>query len=127
MAMKFDEDIVYFNPMFNETWKNNPFAAEKRIYPVEMPHKMDELYTLNMEVPKGYKVDELPKSVRVKLNENEGMFEYLVVNSNGTIQLRSRLVLYKANFTPDDYETLRDFFSQAVKKQAEQIVFKKIK
>lgn len=127
IKMKFDEDIVYFNPMFNEGWKNNPFSSEKRTYPVEMPYKMNEIYTLNMDMPKGYKVDELPKSTRVKLNDNEGMFEYLTANSSDVIQLRARLVINKANFTPDDYQTLRDFFAYIVKKEAEQIVFKKIK
>jgi hypothetical protein len=79
-----------------------------------------------MEIPKGYKVDEIPKSTRVKLNENDGMFEYLVSASNGRIQLRSKLAMNKATFAPDDYETLREFFGHIVKKHAEQIVFKKI-
>jgi hypothetical protein len=35
--------------------------------------------------------------------------------------------LKKANFNPEDYATLRDFFAYVVKKEAEQIVFKKIK
>jgi len=125
--MKFDEDIVYFNPMFNEAWKNNPFASEKRIYPVEMSHKMDEILTLSMEMPKGYKIDELPKSTRLKLNEDEGMFEYLVGVNGDQIQLRARLAINKTNFMPDDYQSLRDFFAFVVKKEAEQIVFKKIK
>jgi len=35
--------------------------------------------------------------------------------------------LKKANFVPEDYDTLRDFFAYIVKKQSEQIVFKKKK
>lgn len=125
--VKFDEDIVYFNPMLNEGWKNNPFTAAERLYPVEMPYVMKELYTFNMQVPSGYEVDELPKSTRVKLNENEGMFEYLIVKSGNLIQMRCSLFLAKANYLPEDYQTLRDFFAYAVKKQAEPIVFKKKK
>ncbi len=125
--VKFEDDIVYFNPMMNDAWKNNPFTSASRLYPVEMPYKMDELFTLNMEIPKGYKVDEIPKSARVKLNDNQGMFEYLIVNAGDMIQFRVRLVLHKATFDPEDYQTLRDFFGYVVKKEAEQIVFKKIK
>jgi len=33
----------------------------------------------------------------------------------------------KAYFDPDEYNTLRDFFAYIVKKQSEQIVFKKKK
>ena len=55
------------------------------------------------------------------------MFEYIVTKNSTDIQLRSKIVLNKANFEPEDYETLRNFFAYVVKKQAEQIVFKKIK
>ena len=79
-----------------------------------------------MEVPKGYKIEELPKSAKVMLNEDEGMFEYIIGESGGHIQLRCRTIIKKANFEPEDYQTLRDFFGYIVKKQAEQIVFKKL-
>lgn len=55
------------------------------------------------------------------------MFEYIISNDGKRIQLRSKIVLEKANFTPDDYENLRNFYGFIVKKHAEQIVFKKIK
>lgn len=122
-----DADIVYFNPMLGEAIKKNPFAAAERFYPVEMPFTKDDTYTLNMEIPKGYKVDELPKSVRFKFNEDEGMFEYLITNSEDNIQMRCRLVMRKANFLNEDYQSLREFYSFIVKTEAEQIVFKKIK
>jgi hypothetical protein len=79
-----------------------------------------------MEIPKGYKVDELPKSVRLKFNEDEGVFEYLISVDNNNIQMRSRLRFNKATFPNEDYQSLRDFYAFIVKKQAEQIVFKKI-
>jgi hypothetical protein len=41
--------------------------------------------------------------------------------------MRSRIKLTKANFKPEDYGTLREFFAFIVKKQSEQIVFKKKK
>ncbi len=122
-----DEDIIYFNPMFNEAYKTNPFKSAQRFYPVEMPYATNEVYVLNMEVPEGYKVDEVPKSVRVNFNDDEGKFEYIVSNKDGVIQLRSTIVINKATFEPDEYENLRNFFAYIVKKQSEQIVFKKTK
>jgi len=124
----FDEaDIVYFNPMLTEAIKKNPFVAAQRYYPVEMPYREDDVYTLHMDIPKGYKVDELPKSVRFNLNDDEGMFEYIIFADAENIQMRCRVVLRKANFVNEDYESLREFYSFIVKKEAEQIVFKKIK
>jgi hypothetical protein len=135
VAIKFDlklatlggNEILYFNPMLHAAINKNPFAAAERFYPVEMPYTIDDLYTLTMEIPKGYKVDELPKSSRLNLNEDEGMFEYLITADSDNIQLRCRLVLKKANYLNEDYKTLRDFYGFVVKKEGEQIVFKKIK
>ncbi len=125
--MKLDnEDILYINPMMTEGYKENPFKSATRLYPVEMPYTKDEVYLLRMEVPKGYEVDELPKQVIVKLNEDEdGIFEYRISNSNGVISMRSRLQLKRTVYAPDEYDMLRDFFNMVVKKHNEQIVFKK--
>jgi hypothetical protein len=120
-------DLYYFNPMLSEGIKENPFKAAVRTYPVEMPFAMDKTYTLMMDIPNGYVVDEVPKSARVSYNTDEGFFEYLVAKDDQHIQFRSRIKLKKANFTPDDYASLRDFFAYVVKKQGEQIVFKKKK
>ncbi len=66
-----DGDIIYFNPMLGAAIKNNPFTAAERLYPVEMPYTTDDIYTLMMEIPKGYAVDELPKSTRLNFNESD--------------------------------------------------------
>jgi hypothetical protein len=120
-------DIYYFNPMLDDGYKENPFKAAKRLYPVEMPYAMDKSFVLNMEIPAGYVVDDMPKSARVMLNDDEGLFEYIISKDDQGIQFRSHIRLNKATYGPEDYATLRDFFALIVKKQTEQIVFKKKK
>ncbi|HRH47177.1 MAG TPA: DUF3857 domain-containing protein [Panacibacter sp.] len=127
LKFSFSDDIVYFNPVFADVVKENPFKSAERFYPVEMPACTDDTYLLNMEIPAGYKVEELPKSTRVMLNEDEGMFEYIIQANADHIQLRCRTQIKKATFEPEDYETLRNFFAFIVQKEGEQIVFKKIK
>ncbi len=122
-----DNEVVYFTPMLGEALKQNPFHEQDRLYPVEMPYKIDETFVLTMEVPANYSVEELPKQVKLKLNEDDGFFEYLIDNQNGKVQLRCRLKITKTLFSGDDYYTLRDFYAYIVKKEAESIVFKKIK
>ena len=118
-------NIIYFNPMLKEGYKENFFTAAERRYPVEMPYKMDETYNFQIEIPAGYVVDEMPKSAKVSLNDGEGYFEYLISKSANEVLLRSRIKLEKATFSSEDYDTLRNFFDYIVKKHAEQIVFKK--
>jgi hypothetical protein len=117
--------LIYFNPMFGDAWRENPFKAAERKYPVEMPYTRDEIYVFSMEIPEGYVVDELPKSAKVAFNEDQGLFEYLVGHQGNQIQLRCHLKLIKAYFPAEDYSSLRDFFAYVVKKENEQIVLKK--
>jgi hypothetical protein len=128
-AMPYEsDDIMYINPLFGEAQKDNPFKSADRVYPVEMPYTMDETYIATIHVPEGYEVDELPKQIRVSLNEqNEGFFEYAIGVSGHIVSLRTRVKLTRAYFAPDEYEALREFFNLVVKKHGEQIVFKKKK
>ncbi|RBL91626.1 transglutaminase domain-containing protein [Chitinophaga flava] len=134
VMLKFDfkvkldnEEMIYISPLFTEAFRSNKFRAAERKFPVEMESVFDEIYSFNMEVPEGYVVDELPKSAMVKFNEDEGIFQYLIQQQDNHIQLRSRVKLTKANFAPEEYPSLREFFDHIVKKQAEQIVLKKKK
>ena len=120
-------DRLYFNPMLSEVLKENRFSAAVRHYPVEMNNTINELYLLRMDIPAGYEVEELPKQVRVRLNEDDGSYEYGFLVDETSVQFRSRLVLKRTYFQPEDYQSLRDFFAQVVKKENEVIVFRKKK
>jgi acyl carrier protein len=121
-------DILYINPMFGHGYDKNPFSSANRYYPVEMPYTKDETFILNMEVPKGYVVDELPKQMLAKFDEEgKTFFEYRIALSGDNISFRTRIKVDRTFFMPDEYEILREFYNMIVKKQAEQIVFKKKK
>jgi hypothetical protein len=90
-----------------------------------MPSAMNELYVANITVPPGYVVDEIPKNAKVALPEGGGMFEYMIGHDGDRVMFRSRIVINRANYNAEEYDYLREFFSYIVKKQAENIVFKK--
>jgi hypothetical protein len=119
-----EEDRIYFNPMMAEGLKENLFNAAERHYPVEMPYKVDELFVMRMEIPRGYVIEEMPKPARVLLG-GDGSYEYLFQTDDQSIQFRSRLILRRTYFQPDAYQPLRDFFAAVIRKQGELIVFKK--
>ncbi len=120
-------DILYFTPTLLDRITENPLKETQRIYPVEMPYSRDINYILTLEVPSGFVVEELPKSVKVLLNNNGGYFEYVLSQDGDQIHFRTRLRLAKANFQPQEYEELRNFFATVAEKENEQIVFKKKK
>jgi transglutaminase-like putative cysteine protease len=128
--MNFDDsvksNIIYFNPVLYSYFKSSPFAALKRDHLVEMPYRMDNVYLLSMDIPKGYQVDEMPSSTFIHLNSADGLFEYSIEKNADNIQLLIRLKLNKTFFTTDEYPGLREFFNTMLKKESEQIVLRKI-
>jgi hypothetical protein len=117
---------IYFNPLLNSGFQENPFKSAERDYPVEMPYQSEDIFVLNMDIPNGYEVEEMPKSERIRLNEKDGSFDYLIQKDEHTIQLKSVININKAVFEPEDYNTLKQFYTEIIKKQGEMIVFKKI-
>jgi transglutaminase-like putative cysteine protease len=126
MRYNFTKKTIYFNPIFHERFNNNPFNSPVRHYPVEMPYCIDNSYNMTMDIPKGYKVDQLPKSQRVVLEDGAGIFEYLIQSDGKTVEFRTHLQIKKTWFALDEYPGLRDFFSAIVNKEKEPVVLKKI-
>jgi hypothetical protein len=122
-----NEDLVYLTPLLGEAYKTNPFSSMIRSYPIEFESAQSEVVSFSMFVPEGYRLEEKPESVRVNLNENDGFFEYLVQADVTMIQIINRIKINKAKFGPEEYDLLRAFYTNIIKKQAEQIVLKKIK
>lgn len=120
-----ENGMIYLNPMFSEALRSNPFKSAVRRYPVEMQAVPDVNYTLSMQLPENYTVEDMPKSAIVKFNDGEGVFQFLTGQQGNMLQMRSRLKLSRATYSPEEYESLRQFFDIVVKKHAEQIVLKK--
>ena len=120
-------EILYFNPMMDVAIKSNPFEAASRKFPIELPFLEDNLYVFTMGIPDGYTIDDYPKPVIINLSDGDARYEFLVEKSEDEFKLKRRLTFNKANFRPDEYELLRNFYIAIVKKESESIVFKKKK
>lgn len=127
LVLPWEDDIIYFNPVLAGGLKENPFKATNRKFPIQLNASFDEVYSMNFAIPDNYIVEELPKSTRLRYDNNKGVFEYLVSTSGNTIYFSMRSKLNSAHFEAEEYNQLRDYFAQIVKKQSELIVFKKKK
>jgi hypothetical protein len=126
MKYDFTSGTIYFNPIFHERFDRNLFNSPVRHYPVEMPFCINNVYILNMDIPRGYRVDQLPKSQQIRLQDSSGVFEYLISADSSAIHFRTELQIRKTTYDLDEYQGIRDFFSLIVSKEKEPIVFKKI-
>jgi hypothetical protein len=119
-------NLIYFTPMLYERTKENPFRLEERKFPVDFAYPFQENFNSVIEFPEKYKLDKLPKSAAYALPEHQGTFSIYYLVEGNKIAIRSKISILKPVFSAEEYFNLQEFYKNVVRKQAEQIVFKKI-
>jgi hypothetical protein len=125
-AGQVNDDFIYIKPTLQSGWEKNPFKLMTRFYPVEFPYPTNDQYVLNMKIPKGYKIEEMPKSVNYSFPPDDARFQYLIEAQGNNVNLIVRVVIKKTFFSVENYEFLKKFFDDIAAKLAEQIVLKKV-
>ena len=119
-------DMLYFSPLFYERTKENPFSLEERKFPVDFGYPFEENFRLTLDYPANYKLDKLPKNEAFGLPEDGGTFSILYTAEDNKIAIRSKIQIKRPVYSAEEYHALKELFMNIVRKQAEQIVFKKI-
>lgn len=121
-----EDGLIYVTPVLVSYFRQNPLKSAERKYPVELPYKISQQYTVNIQVPDGYRVEEMPAPLSTGINGNkDAAFEYEVSQSDGKITIHYSIDITKTYFKPEEYNTLRDLFNKISAKLEEQVVFKK--
>lgn len=119
-------NLIYFSPMLYERTKENIFKYDERKFPVDFGHAMKESFKIILRFPMDYSIEKLPQSVRYRLPDDSGDFTISYHTEGNVVLVSSVINLKKDNYSADDYFDLKELFSIITKRQAEQIVFKKI-
>jgi hypothetical protein len=118
-------NVLYLNPLLLHRIDANPFKLENREYPVDFSSPFERVFMCRINLPEGYRVDELPQPKAMALPENAGRYTYSVTQTGSILNIISNFQINKSIFTQTEYPNLREFYNQVVAKQAEQIVIKK--
>jgi len=118
-------DVVYLNPYVISRIEETPFKSITREYPVDYGNKIDKTYRCTIALHEDLMIDELPKNIAITLPENSAKFVFSTSVTNNVINVTSNFQINKVSFLPNEYDHLREFYSQVVAKQAEEIVLRK--
>ncbi|MFN3641116.1 MAG: DUF3858 domain-containing protein, partial [Flavobacterium sp.] len=113
---------MYFSPTLFLTQSKSQFNLEDRNYPVDFVFPSKEKYQIKIEIPKGYKVEHLPKHQAMKLTENLVNFSYQLVHIENYIQLVANFEVNAAVINPSHYLSLKKLFQAWIDKQQEKII-----
>ena len=125
-AAQVSGDFIYLSPIVYSNFDENPFKLEKRLYPVDISHPFKEQLIVNLTIPEGYAVEELPEQVNLVLPNKGGKYQYLVSQNENVLQIIWKINMKQLLFSPEEYKGVKDFFDMIMEKQGEQIVLKKI-
>jgi hypothetical protein len=118
-------DKMYFSPLlfFSETV--NPFQQETREYPVDFVFPNQEKYLTIISIPEGYVVESMPAPVAIVFTDELLSYKFNISSNGKQIQVSSVFDVKTSVLSPEDYEELKKFYSEMIKKQTEKVVLKK--
>lgn len=118
-------DFLYIQPVIEPPFDENPFKVEERSYPVEIPYGFSYKQIVNIPIPKGYAVEEIPEQVSISLANGGGKAEFRISNADSKLQIIYAIDIDNLIFTPDEYKGLKKFFDLIIDKQQAFIVLRK--
>jgi hypothetical protein len=118
--------MIYIDPILTGKIDENPFKQETRKLPIEFVIPIKNSYMLNLEIPEGYTVDELPESVNIMTSDKTAYLKYMTQVVGNRIQVVNSWGIKQTFYAPDSFRELKEFYALLVSKHSEQIVLKKI-
>ncbi len=120
-------NIVYIKPVLWSRYLENPFKSPKRFYPIDVNFPREDTYLLNITLPKGYKVESVPKNVNSATADGSIRFLYQTKVFGNQLQVMGKVQFLKATIHHRHYGAVRELYSQIVEKYQEMIVLKEHK
>lgn len=115
-------DKIYMNPMLFFAVDENPFKKDKREYPIDFVYPVQSRYMMSITLPEGYKVESVPESATITMEDDIAAFSYNVIASGNRINFRGAFVINTAVVPQDYYLKIKDFFQQLIDKENEKVV-----
>lgn len=114
---------IYISPFLGEPISDNPLKQDNRSYPVDMSYPVKRIYSTTINIPAGYKVDFMPADDKI-LND---LFElnYNIKNEGNSVNVVFNYTFKKSIYNASDYQNLKYYFKEIIKKTNEKLVLAK--
>ena len=116
------EETIYLNPFLITFFDENPFKRPERNFPIDFGFKRTYTYLLNLQIPQGYIVEELPKSENISLPDKQGFYILKCEEKNKMITLSLSFKLNHPHFAPILYPHLKELFNKLVSVQKNSLI-----
>ncbi len=107
-------DTIYFNPILIRFFEQNPFLLEERNYPVDFGYPRSFGYTINIDIPEGYEVLEIPKAKAIQLGDKLVSLKFLTQKNTNQVALTFSIAINSVQIKPEGYEGLKNLFKEVI-------------
>ena len=119
LAESLDGNMFMGQPVFS--FSSNPFALEKRFFPIDFTYPAFYHNVITYDIDSGYSVSELPKEII--LNASKLEFQRLSFINDDKVVVDSKLLIGEALIAPELYTGVRNLFAEMERANREQVVF----
>jgi hypothetical protein len=116
---------IFIHPILFDKYTENPFKAAERVYPVDFTTSRESTQIFKLDIPSGYSIAQIPKNVKMSLPDNTASFQMISSVNENQVQVMFKLNINKPVFYQPEYQNLKLFFDELVKKQSEMLIIKK--
>jgi hypothetical protein len=120
------DSFMYVSPMLFWAQKENLFKNPERKFDIDFGYTWDQSYILNLKIPDGYKVETMPKSIKINAEDQSFLFTYVTEVVDKQLKINVKWSIKKTIFRASDYAILRNGYEAILNKMAEQIVLSKL-
>jgi transglutaminase-like putative cysteine protease len=118
-------DFLYVNPMISVRMTESSLKLARRTFPVDFAVGSESSFSLELRLPEGYDVKEMPKDAALTLPANGGSYSRKCQVSGNVFQMRVRVERNQLYFQPREYAGLKLFFDKRIALESEQLVLQK--
>lgn len=119
------DDHIYINPFTALPINSNPFTEKNRLLPVEFPCRNTFNAYVQLTLPDGWQLDEMPKSVNVTTPDKgaSGRINYALTGNTITINYQFRI--NNVCYDHEQYDMLSQLFDLFANRGKDMLVIKK--
>ncbi len=105
-------NYVLFSPNLFLGLETNPFTTDRRFSDIDFGYKQS--YTINgsIRLPKGYKVESLPKNIRMSMPDTSIVMERIMQLDDRQLNYRMSILIKSPVYPVEDYPNLKEFYKK---------------
>lgn len=110
-------NTLYLDPFIFKLFPENPFKLDQRQYPVDFAHPRFYTTRFLLSLPPNYEFENLPKNQLFTIGKEKAICKLTTVEQNGKLNITFTLLINEFHFTTEEYQILKEFFTNLVKIQ----------